>query len=225
MYKCGPGLCVIMNNIKFDDQGSGKKDEASLKFIFTSLGFDVRVHQNLTAAQVECIVKGYSQMEHKGAFFLIISSRGGEGDVVYGTDGGEVRVHDLVKHFTCKNCPSLAGIPKVFMIDACRGDKDESVYSLTSKSGSQSSGMSNTMSVTDSADVMTIFVSTRGNIAGSNKNEGSCFVQMFAQVVKKVSTDYNLVDIVLKVHKKFQNLTIEYTSTFSKSYYIKRFDL
>ena len=210
--------------MKFDDPRynlpSGKKDEASLKSIFRMLGFDVKVHRNLTAAGMESIAEEYSTMEHKGAFFLIISSHGGEGDVVYGTDGGEVKVHDLKKRFYATNCPSLAGIPKVFMIDACRRRKREGVHRSTPKAAPQSTSSTNTMGNKDTADIMTI---SRDHSAGYNENEGSFFIEAFIKVLKKVSADENLTDVMNKVKKKMKTQTLHLESSLSKSYYITRF--
>ena len=151
-YVCDTGLCVIMNNMKFNPSAKlselkgGEVDENNLKKLFNDLGFTVMVHRNFTAEKMKSTAEDYSHMTHSGVFFLIILSHGGEGDVVYGTDGNEVEVHQLKELFYARNCPSLAGIPKIFMIDACRGSRNEGVRS----------------SVTNSADVYTIFASTRG---------------------------------------------------------------
>uniref|UniRef100_A0A1X7TTQ1 Caspase family p20 domain-containing protein n=1 Tax=Amphimedon queenslandica TaxID=400682 RepID=A0A1X7TTQ1_AMPQE len=152
---------------------------------------------------MESIARRYGKMQHTGAFFLIISSHGGEGDVVYGTDGRIVSVHHLEKHFHATNCHSLAGKPKVFVIDACRGDIGEKVY-FTSKSVPQSSSTSGTIRVTDSSDIMTIFASTRGHTAGCNDDEGSFLIQAFVKVLKKASTDDHLLNIMMKVQKEVE---------------------
>ena len=224
-------------------------DEVILKDTFTELGFDVKFHQNLTAAEMKSTVKAYSAMEHTGAFFLIISSHGGEGDVVYGTDGGTVAVHDLQERFYATNCPSLAGIPKVFVIDASRGMEKERIHRFTPKVEHQSLSTNNTMGVTNSAnctmqkctpitefqeiinvfnsaDIMTIFASTRNNVAGYDDKKGSLFIQAFAKVLKEASADKNLTDMIKIVHRKIQLLKIQIPqieSTFCKSYYITRF--
>ncbi|XP_011408947.1 PREDICTED: caspase-3-like isoform X2 [Amphimedon queenslandica] len=227
IYQFGPGLCVIINNIVFHDPRnnlpSGVKDEASLNSTFTSLGFDVRVHQNKTAAEIGSIAREYSAMQHTGAFFFIISSHGGEGDVVYGTDGKAVAVQELKKRYYATNCHSLAGIPKVFVIDACRGIIKEPALQYTTKAF-QSSLLSSTTSFMDSADIMTIFASARGNAAGCNE-KGSFFIQKFVRVLKKHATKMNLTDMMKKVKRKIEKLQVQtphVESSFSKDYYIQR---
>ena len=213
-YKCDPGLCVIMNNIvinkpQLHELEGGKRNEEDLKKLFKELGFTVMVHQNLTAEKMKSTAEGYSHMTHSGVFFLIILSHGGEGDVVYGTDGKKVEVHQLKEFFYARNCPSLAGIPKVFMIDACWGSRNEEVRS----------------SVTNSDDVYTIFASTRGTTAGTELVQGSHLTRNFFNVVTKADPDKKFEEIMIEVKIRIHNTrrqTVETNSTLTKYYYIKR---
>ena len=96
------------NSCNFEDLDGGKDDEDGLKVIFTTLGFNVMVYQNITANVMTSTVEEYSCKNHKeAAFILIILSHGGEGDVVYGTDGGEVEVEQLKQMLVYLKCSSL----------------------------------------------------------------------------------------------------------------------
>ena len=213
-YKCDPGLCVIINNTVFGtpqlrELEGGKRNEEDLKKLFKELGFTVMIHQNLIAEKMKSTAEGYCHMKHSGVFFLIILSHGGEGDVVYGTDGKKVEVHQLKELFYTRNCPSLAGIPKIFMIDACRGSRNEGVRS----------------SVTNSADVYTIFASTRGTTAGTDPVQGSHLTRNFFNVVTKADPDKKFEEIMTEVKIRIHNTrrqTVETNSTLTKYYYIKR---
>ena len=205
----------------FDDHPSGEKDEAILKFIFTLLGFDVRVHQNLTAAEIISTAAKYSAMEHKGAFFFIILSHGGAGSIVFGTDGRGPAVYELEKLFHATNCPSLAGIPTVFIIDGCRRIPVKCT-TQTNETMPQSSKKFDT----GPADIMTIFASAQGTMAHQDKTEGSIFTLTFVDVFDKVSADKSLTDIVKKVTKINKVLGVQIPqiqSTFCNNYYITRY--
>ena len=50
---------------------------------------------------------------------------------VYGSDGRIVRIQQLTRCFSSSRCPSLAGKPKLFFIQACQGrDKQEGNYRI-----------------------------------------------------------------------------------------------
>ena len=53
---------------------------------------------------------------------LCILSHGGDG-VIYGINGESVRMNDLKYAFNHEQCPELSGKPKLFVIQACRGER------------------------------------------------------------------------------------------------------
>ena len=208
-----------------------KVDEDRLKEVFTTLGFTVKPHQNLISTDMMDVLEDYAaKMEdYKGkALIVIILSHGGEGDVVYGTDGGQVSLHDMQEVFFGTNCISLKRAPKVFLIDACRSKKTEKVYHNDNQkqgSVSQACGV-----ITDSLNFATVFASTRGNAAfvykESDEKRGSYFTQTLVEVIKEADEDIEFNEILREVrHRILQAIaqTVEVTSTLTKPYYIKRF--
>lgn len=224
-FTCDPGLCVIINNTVFDTPQlrkltGGKKDEEDLKKLFKELGFTVMIHKNLTAEEMKSMAERYSCMKHHGVFYLIILSHGAEGDVVYGTDGQKVEVHQLKELFYATKCPSLAGIPKIFMIDACRGSRNEEVHDFQTKSATQGANRKGT--VLSSADFYTIRAATDGTTAGIHPVQGSLLTRTFVDVVTKADPDKEIDQIMTDVRGNITTQTIETSSTLSKKYYIKR---
>jgi Caspase domain len=53
---------------------------------------------------------------------LCILSHGGDG-VIYGTNWEPVRMNNLKYAFNHEQCPELSGKPKMFIIQACRGER------------------------------------------------------------------------------------------------------
>ena len=220
---------------------SGVEDEKCLIEAFANLGFIVEPHRDLNALQMRRKVEEYSQMDHKGAFILIILSHGKEGDIVYGTDEGEVKVHRLQEMFFTEKCNSLAGKPKVFLIDACRGDKDEKGYHPPEQKSETGKSKSGAMSITDSSDFLTVYASTRGNAAYTYKCEksemsGSYFTQTLAKVIKEAKENTEFTEIIREVRYRVQQeiirrkesqavqaQTVQAHSTLMKPYYIIRF--
>lgn len=63
------------------------------------------------------------------AFVTVIMTHGGLGEL-YGVNGDAFPVHQLTLDFTAEKCPSLAGKPKLFFIQACRGDEYQLGYAV-----------------------------------------------------------------------------------------------
>ena len=228
---------------KFPNLDGGNKDAEALENLFSYLQFTVEVYPDLNAHFMREKVKEYSQMDHKGrAFILILLSHGGEGDVVYGTDIGEVKVRELQEYFHATRChPSLAGVPKVFLIDACRGGNHEEVYMHGVKGPPTYHSV---IGITDSADFMTVYASTPGHVAymypyDSGKS-GSYFTQTLVEVIEEADENKEFNEIITEVRSRIQEKcmekaiqegkaeeaegqTVQASSTLLRKYYITRF--
>ena len=230
---------MITNNMVFTrTRGlpSGKEDEDSLKVLFTTLGFDVRTHQNLTANEMKCEVQSYGRMQHNGVFFLIILSHGtlvDNKEAVLGTDSETIEIHYLESFFHASNCPSLHGVPKIFLIDACRGSQQEKAFKpkLTGGTATKSSGtslthLSSAVPGTDSAHFAIVYASTYGNVAYTT-NRGSHLTQTFVRVTTEASPDRTFIEIIQEVKTRIQasntRQTVEVVDRLNRPYYIKRF--
>ena len=47
----------------------------------------------------------------------------GEEGYLYGVDGAKLHINTMVALFNARQCPALAGKPKMFILQACRGSK------------------------------------------------------------------------------------------------------
>ncbi|KAK2532122.1 caspase-8 [Columba livia] len=103
--------------------GSFSCTEEALGRVFSKLHFTVAEYKDLTAEEIRKIVNLFRCEDHKDrdCFVCCVLSHGKKG-IIYGVDGQEVPIQELTTSFTGHNCPSLAGKPKVFFIQACQGD-------------------------------------------------------------------------------------------------------
>lgn len=131
------GYCLIVNNNDFSkareseprfrkmrDRKGTERDEDALTETFQKLHFEVVSHKDCTASKIHEILRDFQSMDHesKDCFICCILSHGDKG-IVYGTDGKEASIRELTSYFTGSKCPSLAGKPKVFFVQACQGDR------------------------------------------------------------------------------------------------------
>ena len=117
-----------------------EEDERNLTHLFKDLFFKVIVEKDLTKHQMENVAEKYGAADHSAfdAFVLIVMSHGGDRDCVLGVDGRETTVKDLMVEFRENKCPSLKRKPKVFIIQTCRGQRDDVCKSFTASTGCMS---------------------------------------------------------------------------------------
>ncbi|XP_074047757.1 caspase-8 isoform X2 [Macrotis lagotis] len=129
------GYCLIFNNFDFQqarkerlehqtlkDRKGTDVDAEALEKTFKELHFETVVFRDGTAKQIYKELNTFQQKSHedRDCFVCCFLSHGDRG-IIYGTDGQEVAIRDMTSLFTSSNCPSLAGKPKVFFIQACQG--------------------------------------------------------------------------------------------------------
>ncbi len=122
------GICLIINNIKFDKMshrtGAEKDEEMLSDFFDKELSFQVEVRRNLDVNTFNNVTTHYGRsVDHSqfDAFVCIIMSHGDHHDSIYCVNGKKVYVADIMEDFNGDNCPSLLYKPKLFFIQACRG--------------------------------------------------------------------------------------------------------
>ncbi|XP_067671261.1 caspase-3-like [Haliotis asinina] len=151
------GLAVIINNETFcSNSGMNKRpgssyDAKDLKAVFKQMGFKVKSYTDLTADQMVLKLKKIAanlKYDHTKAdsFTCAILSHGDSievkpktppydvvkcQDVVFGVDGVLVPTELLVDLFRDDFCPELEGKPRLFFIQACRGENLDKGVDLT----------------------------------------------------------------------------------------------
>jgi hypothetical protein len=125
------GVCLIINNYDFYHPGvislslpprdGSMIDQYNLTQTFKYLRYDVVIHENLTAQQMRDVMCDMACQDHThhDSFVCVISTLGEE-NVVYGADSQKVHPGNLA--LALNVCPSLRGKPKMFFVQACRGD-------------------------------------------------------------------------------------------------------
>ncbi|KAJ8389787.1 hypothetical protein AAFF_G00114930 [Aldrovandia affinis] len=120
------GFCLIFNNQHFEperlkERKGSSRDVGALDEVFSWLGFQVNVLQDQTAQEMREALQQFGRMAHADCFVCCVLSHGMERGV-YAHDGELVPIRDLLHPFNGASCPSLAGKPKVFFIQACQGE-------------------------------------------------------------------------------------------------------
>nr|KAF6427235.1 caspase 3 [Rousettus aegyptiacus] len=116
------GLCIIINNKNFHKntgmafRSGTDVDAGNLRETFTSLNYEVRIHNDLTREEIVELMCSVSKEDHskRSSFICVLLSHGDEG-VIFGTNG-PVDLRKLTSFFRGDYCRSLTGKPKLFII-------------------------------------------------------------------------------------------------------------
>ena len=190
MSRVPRGLCLIINNLDFQDKEldrrGGEFDEEMLLDLFSKLSFEVCIKNDLKYYEMLAIAEKFASKDHRDydAFVMIVMSHGGDGDTIYGVRGRhKIRVTDLMAEFKIDRCPSLAGKPKIFIVQACRGSRDEREAPVSDSNGYMVDAMASDSTLAQSvtppeADFLLAYATTPGYVSFRSETSGSMYIKV-----------------------------------------------
>ncbi|XP_064415423.1 caspase-2 [Latimeria chalumnae] len=212
------GRALIFSNIRFngvndlDNRSGGDVDHLALQGLFTALDFKVTVLHNQTAKVMHTELQKFSQLpDHRDVDCCIIAllSHGVEG-AIYGVDGELLQLYDIFSLFDNANCPNLQNKPKMFFIQACRGDEtDRGVDQLDGKERSESPGCEESdagkeeqlrVRLPTRSDMICGYACLKGTAAMRNTRKGSWYIQAIREVFTKHAKEMHVADMLVKVN-------------------------
>lgn len=181
------GKALIINNQNFIDpnlkRNGSDKDVKSLKKLFKELKFDVNVFNDLKIIEMRRIIGEYSSFDYTNddCFVCVFMSHGNDG-ILLGSDEKKIQIEKLVEPF--KECPSLIEKPKIFLIQACRGDENWGAYNFNQDSDQLNETLSSeTSKIKQESDYLFIYSTIRGYVSMRDKKQGACFIQIFCEIL------------------------------------------
>ncbi|XP_027735922.1 caspase-8-like [Empidonax traillii] len=184
------GYCVILNNHIFNNPKQNRKgtvkDGEAVKRVFKWLQFETVEHMDLEAKEIFEKVKEYSKRDHRNmdCFVCFIFSHG-EKRKIKGIDDEFVNIKDLVSCFSGSNCPSLAGKPKVFFIQACQGSVGHPAVAVEADfSGHPETDATPSTSIPDLADILIGMSTVEDYLSFRWAESGSVYIQCLCDKMK-----------------------------------------
>lgn len=196
------GLAIIFNHEKFDVEKlrprsgtdvDAKNLEASLK----RLGFEVTVHHDFKTRRLLDEVQKIADEDHSecDCLFMAVLSHGEMG-ILYGKDT-PYKPEQLWLPFTGNKCPSLAGKPKLFFIQACQGDQlDGGITLRTEVDGHMS------YKIPIYADFLIAYSTVPGYYSWRNTTKGSWFVQALCAEFEERVDQLDLLSLLTMVSQR-----------------------
>lgn len=199
------GHAVIFNHDTFDSdhyaprEGS-KMDVKNLCETFSSLLFDVSVHDNLEYSEIKHTIAKLAAQDHSDADCLaVIVLTHGENGLLAPRDSHILYNVDLLwKPFTADKCPTLAGKPKLFFIQACRGKQLDAGVKVR-RDGRSQFDSSPSYKIPTHADFLVAYSSIEGFYSFRNRDTGSWFIQ---SLCKELNASDNLLQILTRTTRR-----------------------
>ena len=120
------GRAFVFNHMNFDPRlnlntrNGTNADRDNLRINLRQLDFDVEVYDDLPFREIERILESASMEDHGQEDCILVAVLShGELGILYASDQ-PYKPDRLWSHFTADKCPSLAGKPKLFFIQACQ---------------------------------------------------------------------------------------------------------
>ena len=224
------GITLIINNASFAQHPENGKqlprhgsevDVSRVKTLFAALDFSVRTEQDLSKQQLLNELGNIALHQDHSAydcFVLWLMSHGRSGEV-FCSDGNTIPIQTLNDLFI--DCKTLSGKPKLFFIQACRGNEedvgvkafpDSDISSLNQANRSYESTKVDSVIPTHS-DFLYAFSTVDEYVSYRNENEGSHYVRCFVEAFRKHVAHDHILDILTVVNNEVSKIDTQRPSS------------
>lgn len=201
IYEAKSGFVLVINNNFFPQRDVERSDYdvKNLISLFDDFNFRTRVHFNLTKSEMLKLLKETAERDFSkfDCFVCVILSHGSK-DEIYGTDDQVIKVEAITKLFRRDECPLLERKPKIFLIQACHGSRQDRV----SIEGDGDPIPFSSSSLPADADCLICFASAPGHQSFRQPMLGSWFISSVVDVFKEYAEKEHLTDMMLRVNSR-----------------------
>ncbi|XP_007668397.1 caspase-2 isoform X1 [Ornithorhynchus anatinus] len=212
------GLALVLSNMRFNGEkdlefrSGGDVDHNALITLFKHLDYSVEFLRDQTAQEMQEKLHNFAQSpRHRFTDSCVVAllSHGVEGGI-YGVDGKLLQLQEVFRLFDNANCPSLQNKPKMFFIQACRGDEtDRGVDQRDGKERAASPGCEESdagkeemlkVRLPTRSDMICGYACLKGTAAMRNTKRGSWYIEALTQVFAESARDMHVADMLVKVN-------------------------
>lgn len=207
------GFAVVINNKNFtpemEKKGYGVRsgtdvDATKICSRLKMLGFEVERHHDATCRQMKIAFCNAAEKDHSDAdcFVGVILSHG-EKDTIYGIDG-PLETDSIFQYFRGNFCKSLAGKPKIFLIQACRGqqlDPGVAVNVPDAQRLAYEAEQEEDFRIPNEADFIISYSTVPGYYSWRNSTYGSWYIQALVSILDEYGTTMEFQKLLTRVNK------------------------
>jgi len=211
MKKTPHGIAVIINNSEFystdptteafGNRRGSHVDEENLRITWEYLQYDVRILRNLTASELTRQLMQIALQSHENydSFVCCILSHGYL-DGIYGTDSQPVKINDIASLFKGNFCPTLSNKPKLFFIQACRGEDEDKGITVQADARGDDDALRHALP--SEADFLFGYATPPGNVSWRSPRYGSWYISKLCEVLVDNAPNQDLLGMLTMVNSK-----------------------
>ncbi|XP_011168320.1 caspase-1 isoform X2 [Solenopsis invicta] len=229
------GLVLIITNIYYESsyekhRFSAKHDCDNLKKLFEEMGFTVISYGNLTGQEIKNKIKEFSKnkdLKFVDSCFVIITSHGTEDEdnntEIQGIDYHnasrqanyeKVLCTEICDYFTAEACEQLAGKPKIFIFQLCRGKKKQKSvahYRITTDTSvsvkpEASLEIPHIQTTRNYSDMLVVQSTLPSHVSYRDSVTGSWFIQILCEVFMKHACTNHVEDLFRMIDSQLKQL-------------------
>ncbi|XP_055864593.1 caspase-14-like [Biomphalaria glabrata] len=254
------GMALIINNVNFitfSERVGSEEDVRHLSRMFEKLKFSTFTVKNLSAMQMKQECTKFSKdrnLQNVSALSVVILTHGSTNECYFGIDGlidkdkipsrnTYITKAELAQIFNSRNCPLMKEKPKLFIIQACRGEDEnpaEVEYQTCNgenmKPDIPGSEVQEDMPIqvpyvaprADTADMCFLHSSSTGYRAYRDEIRGSPFIEELTELIIKSKAADEIKNIILQLQRAFSQKCLinskmtlpDFSTQLVKSWYI-----
>ncbi|XP_055587288.1 caspase-1-like [Uranotaenia lowii] len=207
------GKVLIFNHKKFDDniykeREGTELDVQNLRASLSKLGFleeDIVSHDDLSAIEIEWEAKELcydSTLVSCDCLITVILTHGEKDDRLMARDTS-YHLYKFIEKFSPSQLPSMAGKPKLFIVQACRGRTLDSGRAVKRRRSLEDSvdASSEIFTYPEFADFLIVMSSHHGYRSFRKKVQGSWLIQDLCKVLNNCRVQHDSIyDILTKTN-------------------------
>jgi len=201
------GIALIFNHEHFDfpslkSRAGTNVDCENLSNTLRNLHFDVSIFKDFKQQEIMEQISEVSKLDHSyyDCFLVAVLSHGELG-YLYSKDN-QYKLDHITSFFTADRCPSLAGKPKLFFVQACQGDKLDGGISMRRETTETDSNGTISYSIPVHADFLIAYSTIPGFYSWRNTTKGSWFMQSLCAELDENGKKYDLLTLLTFVTQR-----------------------
>ncbi|EDV99236.1 caspase [Drosophila grimshawi] len=209
------GLGLIFSHEHFNDEKltplpHTKVDSAKLERALKKLDFRVTIYKDLTHLQIKAKINDAAAQNHANRDCILVAflTNGDDNDKIHAKDES-YQLESIWQAFAADKCKSLAGKPKIFIVQACRGKRRETGY-LISNAGSQTetdghAKIRSNYRIPCYSDFLIAFCTIPKHCSWGNTVEGSWFIHHLCAELEANGRKLNMLHLLTFVAQRVSN--------------------